>query len=649
MTTAARFSGDLRIPFALILLSLVCSLAVADTIDCGECHDGVVFSSSAHPDRVCQDCHTNVTVEHPLEDLDPLTDDEICSGCHRRPGREVSRSVHGEQASCVECHGAPHDIHKVEDLASAVSPVNQIKYCGGCHDEPESLVDGYLTSEHGKALLLSGLINAPSCSDCHGSHGIVANHNDKATTSHLNSPETCGACHALLLEEWRTNSAHGLAWEADAAGPVCIDCHATHEIADPTLPPTRLASAGICGECHGEFLTTFRDSFHGKANDLGYVNGATCSDCHTPHSNWAAADPRSSVHPDNLGETCGKCHAGVTASLLSFDPHNDPSNPDDNFYVYVIWVFMIGLLVSVFGFFALHDAMWLQRTLVGSMRGEFREERDRKRDQYVHRFSKMDSRMHVTIIVTFLLLALTGLPLKFHDADWARQLMSFLGGVEASRIIHRIAAIGTFAYAIIHLGNLFIRWAIRRERGLFWGTNSLVPQPKDVADIFANFRYFLYLGKRPDSDRWNYIEKFDYLAVFWGVMIIGLSGLFLWLPMFFTSFLPGWTINAAYVIHSDEALLATGFIFVFHFFHTHLRPGSFPMDPVIFIGKMSLERFITERPLEYQRLLDNNELQSYLVDPPTPGELRRAYAWGTVFLTVGVLLAVGIIWALLSY
>jgi cytochrome b subunit of formate dehydrogenase len=267
----------------------------------------------------------------------------------------------------------------------------------------------------------------------------------------------------------------------------------------------------------------------------------------------------------------------------------------------------------------------------------------------VRRFSKMNMRMHVTIIITFLVLALTGLPLKFHDAGWAQQLMSLLGGVDASQFIHRIAAIGTFGYMAFHVGNIFVRWVVKREKGLFWGPNSMVPQPKDIADLYANFRYYLYLGKRPDTDRWNYIEKFDYLAVFWGVMIIGLSGLMLWFPMFFTSFLPGWAINAAYVVHSDEALLATGFIFVFHFFHTHLRPGSFPMDVVIFTGKMSLSRFKSERPLEYQRLVDNHELQSYLVDPPAPEELRRAYAWGTVFLIVGVLLAVGIIWALLTH
>jgi hypothetical protein len=174
----------------------------------------------------------------------------------------------------------------------------------------------------------------------------------------------------------------------------------------------------------------------------------------------------------------------------------------------------------------------------------------------------------------------------------------------------------------------------------------MTPQPQDVRSFLGNIRYFLYLGDRPVGDRWTYWEKFDYL---WGVVIIGLSGLMLWFPDFFTRFLPGWTLNAAHVIHSDEALLATGFIFIFHFFHTHLRPESFPMDLVVFTGKMPLHRFKAERPLEYQRLVDNNELEDYLVDPPTQAESLTAYIWGTIFLIIGIALAIGIIWALLSH
>jgi thiosulfate reductase cytochrome b subunit len=256
--------------------------------------------------------------------------------------------------------------------------------------------------------------------------------------------------------------------------------------------------------------------------------------------------------------------------------------------------------------------------------------------------------LHIVVIVTFLLLALTGLPLKFHDAPWAQSLMDLLGGVESASVIHRLAALGTFGYMAVHVIHVAYRALVKRERGLFWGPNSMVPQWRDIVDLASNFRYFLYLGPRPAGDRWTYWEKFDYLAVFWGVMIIGVSGLMLWFPAFFTQFLPGWTINAALVVHSDEALLATGFIFVFHFFHTHLRPESFPMDPVVFTGRVSLERFREERPLEYQRMVEDGTLEASLEEAPTPGEMAWSYVFGLLSLGVGLILAVGIFWALLS-
>ena len=156
----------------------------------------------------------------------------------------------------------------------------------------------------------------------------------------------------------------------------------------------------------------------------------------------------------------------------------------------------------------------------------------------------------------------------------------------------------------------------------------MMPQPRDLFDFIGMMKYFFYLGPRPKFDRFTYWEKFDYLAVFWGVAIIGFSGLVLWFPNVFTTVLPGWVLNAAYIVHSDEALLATGFIFLFHFFHTHLRPEAFPMDPVIFTGRMPLERFKDERPLEYERLVAQGKLDAYLVPPPTAAELRRAYIFG---------------------
>jgi len=647
MRTAVRLFGSARIGLGLAVLLSGLTVA-AQELDCAKCHDDVVFSSAAHPDLVCTDCHTNVKDLKHRRGLEPLTDEDSCGQCHGLALRSIGRSVHAGQASCVNCHGAPHEIARNDDLASAVSAINQIKQCGGCHDSEQMPLDKYLDSAHARAIFKHGLVSAPACSNCHGSHRIVPVDDERSPTSHQHTPEMCGACHTILLEEWKTESAHGMAWVDGRDGPVCTNCHSSHGVADPTTRESRLKTPDKCGTCHEEYLTSFRDSFHGQATDLGMAQGATCSDCHTPHTNLAEDDPRSSVNPANLVATCGQCHEGVTESLTSFDPHNDPTDPGDNLSVYVVWIFMTGLLIGVFAFFGVHDLLWLQRSFVALLRGELAHERE-KNGPYVRRFNAMHISMHVVIITTFLLLALTGLPLKFHGAPWAQTLIGMMGGVDFARVIHRLAAIGTFGYMAFHVGNLFIRMLFKKERGLLWGPNSMTPQPRDVRDFLANIRYFLYLGDRPAGDRWTYWEKFDYLAVFWGVVIIGLSGLMLWFPMFFTSFLPGWTLNAAHVIHSDEALLATGFIFVFHFFHTHLRPESFPMDIVVFTGKMPLHKFKAERPLEYQRLVDNNELEEYLVPPPTQAEALTAYIWGTIFLTIGIALAIGIIWALLSH
>ena len=254
---------------------------------------------------------------------------------------------------------------------------------------------------------------------------------------HMRTRPRCAAVAMLCC--WRIGrkkAPTGNSWQAGEEGPVCIDCHATHEIADPTTAASRLSSADNCGGCHGEYLTTFRDGFHGKANDLGFVSGATCSDCHTPHNNLPEDNPLSSVHPANLWLPAASAMRMYLQAFISYDPHNDPTNPDDNYVVYLVWFFMTALLIGVFAFFGMHDILWLQRSLVGVLRGEFEEKYD-KTGQYVRRFTRSNSRMHVVIIVTFLLLALTGLPLKFHAAPWAQTLMDLLGGIDSARFIHR--------------------------------------------------------------------------------------------------------------------------------------------------------------------------------------------------------------------
>ncbi len=132
------------------------------------------------------------------------------------------------------------------------------------------------------------------------------------------------------------------------------------------------------------------------------------------------------------------------------------------------------------------------------------------------------------------------------------------------------------------------------------------------------------------------------------MFIIGSTGLLLWFPEFFTNLLPGWTVNVATILHSDEALLAVAFIFTIHFFNTHFRPDKFPMDPVIFTGRVPLEELKHDKPREYQQLVDGGKLDEYLVHP-YPKKLQRLFrVFGFAALFVGLTLIFLILWTMLT-
>lgn len=216
------------------------------------------------------------------------------------------------------------------------------------------------------------------------------------------------------------------------------------------------------------------------------------------------------------------------------------------------------------------------------------------------RFNIYHRLVHFLVLASFFGSTISGLPLKYPTTGWAQVLMRLQGGAAVMGIIHRLSAIIIALYCVLHL--LFIAHYVLVRKKKPWGPDTPVPSIKDVKDIWHNFLYFLGKGSRPFFDHFTYFEKFDYLAVFWGVPIIGLSGLVLWFPAFFSSFLPGIAINIAHIMHSDEALLAVGFIYVVHLFNTHLRADKFPLNKVIFTGKETAEEIQHERPAEWQRM-----------------------------------------------
>jgi cytochrome b subunit of formate dehydrogenase len=266
--------------------------------------------------------------------------------------------------------------------------------------------------------------------------------------------------------------------------------------------------------------------------------------------------------------------------------------------------------------------------------------------RYFERFDRIDRVMHAFLMVTFIGCALTGLPLIVADHDWASRLANALGGFRGTMLIHRVCAGVMIAVFALHVLRVF--WtAFRTGRWLdmVWSPNSMVPNLKDVADIAGHVKWFLGRGPRPSFDRYTYWEKFDYWAVFWGMFIIGGSGLLLWFPFFFSQFLPGWMFNIAMLVHGEEALLAIGFIFTIHFFNGHVRPEKFPMDPVIFTGRISEHELVEERGDEYARLVASGRLTDVETDAPPQSTLVLGYVVGTTALILGVTTVVLIVYS----
>jgi cytochrome b subunit of formate dehydrogenase len=301
--------------------------------------------------------------------------------------------------------------------------------------------------------------------------------------------------------------------------------------------------------------------------------------------------------------------------------HADPRDAQAHPKLHAIWTAMRALLVVTLVLGGLHALLWLIRS---SAEGGWKRRRD-KSPRWVRRWPTIYVVYHAWLASSVLLLAATGLPLHYAEQRWASLLMNALGGPVAAGWVHRMAAVALASLYLVYFVHLCHRLVVRKERGLFSGPHTLLPRRKDLADLWGTVRWFLWLGPRPRFDRWTYWEKFDFWAAFWGLVVIGLSGLMLWFPEEATLFVPGWVLNAAVIIHGHEAILVIAFIFTVHAFHANLRPDKFPLDTAFLTGRIPEAEFRADRPLEYERAQRQDSLDTILDEPPSR-RLRRA-AW----------------------
>jgi cytochrome b subunit of formate dehydrogenase len=633
----------------------------------------------------CAQCHTGASpsMERSCATVVKKVD---CAVCHEAQSADFERGVHGSlrakgdqnAPTCIDCHGThgvlEYQVPEGADEAVATlvrgSPTyrrNVPELCARCHREGAPAARRYLGTEthviekynesiHGKGLLHSGLVVTAVCTDCHTSHKELPASDPESTVHEGSIPKTCGKCHDGIFEQFQ-KSIHSKAGNPDYVQlrdmsplPDCNDCHSAHTMSRTDVAGFKLGIIDQCGKCHADITETYFETYHGKASALGDTTKAKCYDCHGAHDILPSSAPASHLSEENIVGTCGKCHEGSHRQFAGYLTH--ATHTDEERYPELYWAFvaMTALLLGTFAFFGLHTLAWLPHSW--KLREAYRKHvaHVESAEKQFQRFTPYQRGLHLTVILSFFGLAITGMTLKFSHAVWARTAAEFLGGIEGAGWIHRVCAIATFGYMALHLRDVWkrLRASKRGLKEFFFGPDSLVPKFSDAREFVATMRWFAGRGPAPRYGRWTYWEKFDYLAVFWGVVVIGSTGLCLWFPEMFTRFLPGWAINVATIIHSDEALLATGFIFTIHFFNTHFRPEKFPMDPVIFTGRMSVAELKHDRPELYQRLVDSGELEKHLVAAPTPFFGKAVRIFGMSALVVGLSLAALIVYALLT-
>jgi len=594
------------------------SKSINDSTEISLYVDQQKYEKSIHSGFSCVDCHSTVkNVEH-----EPELPSVNCGRCHEQAQQEYALSIHATSlgaenvspAQCKDCHGN-HYVLPATDAGSAIFLLNIATTCGKCHTKPQVIeflgfqgdgpVAGYQQSVHARILQEDPARGAPTCTNCHGSHSIYIMSDPRSSFNKLNRAETCGNCHQQVKTEY-LQSVH---WRAVQRGhfesPTCNDCHGEHKIQSPqekdAITNRFNLSSQICAKCHSspammarfgldaERFASYNRTYHGLALLKGSADAANCTSCHEVHAIREHNSPESSVHPANLQKTCGKCHQNVSKefSNIAVHPKNLAERNPVAFYARSIYVWLI---VVIIGSMVLHNLI----ILVSFIR---KKRQSRKQERLYQRFQTFEVYQHLMLTLSFFILVITGFALKFPDAGWVRLLVS-AGMTEAVRsLLHRIGAVILITISTVQL--IYFIWHRQGRKEI----SALRPQISDLSGFWQNMKYYLgFTEQRPGFGRWDYTEKAEYLALIWGTAVMAFTGLVLWFPEFFMSYLPTWMFETSEVIHYFEAWLATLAIFIWHCFFVIYHPERYPMNLTWLDGKISEEELQHHHPQEYEAI-----------------------------------------------
>jgi cytochrome b subunit of formate dehydrogenase len=522
--------------------------------------DDAKFKASIHSSFGCTDCHSDIKAfPH-----DPTPVMPKCATCHADEKTAYDHGVHAKAAAagntnvakCQDCHGSVHELLPSSDPKSKVARTNIPQTCGACHGQKFVMASGGMTaapfnsyqeSVHGKAVA-AGSDKAAVCTDCHGEHDILSATDPKSPINKFNVPATCAKCHNEIKQQY-VQSIHGTAivrgnWQA----PVCTDCHGIHTIKAPSNPNSSVAAANVkntCAQCHesvrlsNEFgvprgrVDSYLASYHGMAQAVGSKTAANCASCHGAHNILPSSDPHSTINHANLAKTCGQCHPGANDKFITSKVHFDGVARADvgTKVIALIKRFYIWMIVAVIGGMILHNLIVWRKKLILHRIGQPR---------ILFRMTLGQRIQHLTLLISFFTLVLTGFALKY-PSSWLAVV--FVNELVRS-YIHRIAGVVLIGVSLFHTWYLITRPEGRRL------LKDMLPDWKDVTDARDAFRYYLgYSETRPMFGRFTYSEKMEYWALVWGMFVMASTGLMAWFKVIIGDRVPGWWIDAAITIH----------------------------------------------------------------------------------------------------
>jgi len=252
------------------------------------------------------------------------------------------------------------------------------------------------------------------------------------------------------------------------------------------------------------------------------------------------------------------------------------------------------------------------------------------------RFTPVQKGFHILLMLSFLVQAVTGTARMYIETTWGTMLAGPFGGYESCLVVHKYVGLFMLFLFVCHV--IYVAFIVFGKK--ISSDDALWPQKRDLGQFFAHLRWMLG-GKAPRFERWGYWEKFDYWAVFWGMVILGATGLMLYSPLDTSRYFKGWSLNVALWVHRIEACLAMLHVFVIHFAIAHLRRHNFPMDRAMFCGDTDLESATEERPAWIARLRTSGRLEEKTVEDASMVKAAANYVIGLSAVALGVYLVIG--------